>query len=136
MPSLCPAVLPTAPVPFVLAPGSTCLQTAQPQAYHHSCSSGNTGVQIEGKVNAITLDQCKRTGLLFSDVVSSCEVVNSQSIQVQCTNVVPTLAVDKSDGVQVSTTSSITDAMGMYGIQNLDAMSSRHKCHGRSQCAV
>ncbi|KAK9868352.1 hypothetical protein WJX84_003625 [Apatococcus fuscideae] len=67
--------------------------------YIYNCT--NCTVQVEGKVNAITVDQCKRTGLLFADVVSSCEVVNSQSIQVQCTNIVPTLAVDKSDGVQM-----------------------------------
>ena len=43
--------------------------------------------QVKGKVNAITVD--------------GCQLVNSASVQVQVTGVVPTIAVDKCDGVQV-----------------------------------
>ncbi len=56
---------------------------------------------MKGKVNAITMDSCARTGLVFQDMVAACELVNSANIQVQVTGVVPTIAVDKCDGVQV-----------------------------------
>jgi adenylyl cyclase-associated protein len=51
-------------------------------------------------VNAITLDGCTRTGLVLQDLVAACELVNSASVQVQVTGKVPTIAVDKCDGVQ------------------------------------
>ena len=38
-------------------------------------------VQIKGKLNAITLDNCAKCGLVFETVVASCEVVNSRSVQ-------------------------------------------------------
>ncbi len=59
------------------------------------------GMQVKGKVNAITLDKSSKTGLVFEHVVASCEVVNSQSVEVQCTGLVPTVAIDKVDGCQV-----------------------------------
>ena len=58
---------------------------------------------MKGKVNAITLDKSSKTGLVFESVVASCEVVNSQSVEVQCTGLVPTVAIDKVDGCQVCT---------------------------------
>jgi len=57
--------------------------------------------QVKGKVNAITVDQCARTGVVFDDLVAVCELVNSTALQVQVTGRVPTIAVDKCDGVQV-----------------------------------
>ena len=58
-------------------------------------------MQVKGKVNTVTLDQCSKTGLVFEDLLASCEVVNCSSVQLQATGVVHTLAIDKSDGVQV-----------------------------------
>ena len=61
----------------------------------------NSIIQIESKVNNITLDSCKRTAIVFKDVVSSVEIVNCQSVQVQATGVAPTIAIDKTDGCQL-----------------------------------
>lgn len=47
------------------------------------------------------MDQCQKTGLVFEDVVSSCELVNSSRVQAQVTGNVPTFTIDKCDGVQV-----------------------------------
>ena len=58
-------------------------------------------LQVQGKVNAITLDSCTRTGLVFQDLVSSCEVVNCTSMEVQSTGIMPTIAIDKTDGIAV-----------------------------------
>lgn len=60
--------------------------------------------QVQGKVNAISLDSCTRTGLVFQDLVSSCEVVNCSSVEVQSTGVMPTIAIDKTDGITVGST--------------------------------
>jgi adenylyl cyclase-associated protein len=58
-------------------------------------------IQIKGKANAITLDKCVKTGVVFQDALATCELVNCVSVQVQCTGAVPTVAIDKVDGCQV-----------------------------------
>jgi adenylyl cyclase-associated protein len=58
-------------------------------------------IQIKGKVNAITIDSCKKTGVAFDQAIATCEVVNSNSIDVQCTLSVPSYAIDKCSGVQL-----------------------------------
>jgi len=67
--------------------------------YIYRCE--NSVVQIKGKINAITMDSCKKTGLVFENAISVCEVVNSQSVEVQVTGSVPSLAIDKTDGCQL-----------------------------------
>uniref|UniRef100_A0A383VPJ4 C-CAP/cofactor C-like domain-containing protein n=1 Tax=Tetradesmus obliquus TaxID=3088 RepID=A0A383VPJ4_TETOB len=66
--------------------------------YIYNCS--DCVVQVKGKCNAISIDKCKKTGVVFEDVIASCELVNCSSVQVQCTGTVPTVSVDKCDGVQ------------------------------------
>jgi len=58
-------------------------------------------VVVKGKVNNIVIDGCKKTALCFDDAISSVDIVNSQSIQVQVTGKVPTVSIDKTDGCQV-----------------------------------
>ncbi|KAK9822160.1 hypothetical protein WJX81_002108 [Elliptochloris bilobata] len=70
----------------------------------------NSTIQVKGKVNAITIDQCVRTGVVFEDLVAVCELVNSQALQVQVTGRVPTIAVDKCDGVQLFLSAASLDA--------------------------
>lgn len=67
--------------------------------YIYKCE--NSVIQIKGKVNAITMDSCKKTGLVFENAISSCEIVNSNSVQLQVTGKVPNIAVDKTDGCQI-----------------------------------
>jgi adenylyl cyclase-associated protein len=58
-------------------------------------------ITVKGKPNAITLDACKKTALVFDDVLATCELVNCRSIQVQCIGSVPTVSIDTVDGCQV-----------------------------------
>lgn len=58
-------------------------------------------IKVTGKVNSICLDNCKKVALVFDNVISSIEVVNSQSIQVQMLGKCPTVSIDKTDGCQV-----------------------------------
>ncbi|MEW5318136.1 MAG: hypothetical protein WDW38_009382 [Sanguina aurantia] len=66
-------------------------------------------IQVKGKVNAITLDGCSGTGVVFEDVIASVEVVNCQDVQLQCTGRVPTFSVEKSDGCQMYLTKQVAD---------------------------
>jgi len=58
-------------------------------------------IVIKGKVNAITLDDCSKSSVVFEDVVASFEVVNCKSVEVQVQNAVPSIAIDKTTGIQV-----------------------------------
>eukprot|EP00241_Pyramimonas_parkeae_P000826 CAMPEP_0114264414 /NCGR_PEP_ID=MMETSP0058-20121206/23187_1 /TAXON_ID=36894 /ORGANISM="Pyramimonas parkeae, CCMP726" /LENGTH=580 /DNA_ID=CAMNT_0001381073 /DNA_START=115 /DNA_END=1857 /DNA_ORIENTATION=- len=67
--------------------------------YIYNCAK--SVIQIQGKVNSIAMDKCTRTGLVFEEVVAACELVNSQSVEVQCSKLVPTIAVDNVEGCQI-----------------------------------
>jgi adenylyl cyclase-associated protein len=47
------------------------------------------------------MDDCQKSVLIFDDVISSCEIVNSKSVKVQCTGKIPTYNIDKTDGIIV-----------------------------------
>lgn len=40
-------------------------------------------VQVKGKINSITVDECKKLSIVFDDLVSLIEFINSQRIQAQ-----------------------------------------------------
>ncbi|XP_066250754.1 adenylyl cyclase-associated protein 1 isoform X2 [Euwallacea similis] len=61
----------------------------------------NSTVQVKGKINSITLDSCKKTSIVFDNLVSSIEFINCQSVQMQVLGKVPTVSIDKTDGCQV-----------------------------------
>jgi len=67
--------------------------------YVYKCE-GST-LKIEGKVNNLVLDGCKKTAVVFDDVVSSCEFINCQSVQMQVLGKVPTISIEKTDGCQM-----------------------------------
>ncbi|XP_048201747.1 LOW QUALITY PROTEIN: adenylyl cyclase-associated protein 1-like [Perognathus longimembris pacificus] len=58
----------------------------------------NTTLEIKGKINSITLDNCKKLGLVFDDVVGIVEIINSRDVKVQVMGKVPTISINKTDG--------------------------------------
>jgi len=67
--------------------------------YIYKCE--NSTIQIKGKVNTIIIDDCKRTAVVFENVISGVEVVNSTAVEVQVLGKVPSIAVDKTSGIQL-----------------------------------
>jgi len=67
--------------------------------YIYKCE--NSVVQIKGKINAITVDSCKKTGIVFDNAIAAIDVVNCNSVQVQITGKVPSIQVDKTSGCQI-----------------------------------
>lgn len=57
-------------------------------------------LQIKGKVNNITIDKCNKMGVVFTDVVAACEIVNCNRLEVQCQGISPTISVDNTTGCQ------------------------------------
>ncbi|KAG9510829.1 Adenylyl cyclase-associated protein 1 [Fragariocoptes setiger] len=58
-------------------------------------------VVVSGKINSITVDSCKKLSLVFDDIVSVVEFINCQGIQAQPMAKVPTITIDKTDGIQL-----------------------------------
>ncbi|CAA6667439.1 unnamed protein product [Spirodela intermedia] len=58
-------------------------------------------LHVKGKVNNITVDKCTKMGIVFTDVVAACEVVNCSGVEVQCQGSAPTISVDNSAGCQL-----------------------------------
>ncbi|KAL8223803.1 hypothetical protein R6Q57_019278 [Mikania cordata] len=67
-------------------------------------------LQIKGKVNNITVDKCTKMGVVFTDVVAACEIVNCNSVEVQCQGTAPTISVDNSSGCQLYLTKDSLEA--------------------------
>lgn len=67
--------------------------------YVYRCE--NSTLKVEGKVNNIVVDGCKKLAVVFDNVVSSCEFINCQSVQMQVLGKVPTISIDKTDGCQM-----------------------------------
>ncbi|PIN24600.1 Adenylate cyclase-associated protein (CAP/Srv2p) [Handroanthus impetiginosus] len=67
--------------------------------YVYGCK--NSVLRIQGKVNNITVDKCTKMGVVFKDVVAACEIVNCNSVEVQCQGSAPTISIDNTSGCQL-----------------------------------
>jgi len=67
--------------------------------YIYKCERST--IQVPAKANSIVIDGGKRLGVVFTDIISGVEIVNSQSVNIQTTGKVPNFAVDKSSSVQI-----------------------------------
>ncbi|KAJ4966346.1 hypothetical protein NE237_018195 [Protea cynaroides] len=72
---------------------------AKQSVYVFGCK--DSVLQVQGKVNNITVDKCTKTGIVFKDVVAAFEVVNCNGIEVQCQGSAPSISVDNTAGCQL-----------------------------------
>ncbi|KAK7351850.1 hypothetical protein VNO77_11586 [Canavalia gladiata] len=72
---------------------------AKQSVYVYGCKE--SVLQIQGKVNNITIDKCTKMGVVFKDVVAACEIVNCNGVEVQCQGSAPTISVDNTSGCQL-----------------------------------
>ncbi len=61
----------------------------------------NSVVIVEGKINSIAIDGCKKVGVVFDDCLATCEVVGCSGLKLQVKEKVPAIAVDKTAGIQI-----------------------------------
>ncbi|XP_008303166.1 adenylyl cyclase-associated protein 1 [Stegastes partitus] len=67
--------------------------------YAYKCNKST--LQVKGKLNSITIDNCKKMGLVFDDVVGIVDVINCKDVKVQVMGKVPTISINKTDGCHV-----------------------------------
>jgi adenylyl cyclase-associated protein len=61
----------------------------------------NVHINIPAKCKSIQVDGCNKIQVTFKSIVSIFEVFNSQRVAVYCEDVLPSVAIDKSQGVQI-----------------------------------
>jgi adenylyl cyclase-associated protein len=59
-------------------------------------------IRIPNKCKSIQVDNCHKTSVVFTSIVSVFEIFNSQRVKIECEDTVPSIAVDKSAGVSVT----------------------------------
>ncbi|XP_008329363.1 adenylyl cyclase-associated protein 1 [Cynoglossus semilaevis] len=67
--------------------------------YAYNCNKST--LQVKGKLNSITLDSCKKMGLVFDDVVGIVEIINCRDVKIQVMGKVPIISVNKTDGCHI-----------------------------------
>lgn len=72
---------------------------AKQSVYVFGCK--DSVLQIQGKVNNITIDKCTKMGVVFKDVVAAFEIVNCNGVEAQCQGSAPTISVDNTGGCQL-----------------------------------
>jgi len=61
----------------------------------------NATIIIEGKVKCVAIDNCTKTQVIMTDVISSVEVGNSKSIKFQIQGSCPSASIDKTDSCMI-----------------------------------
>jgi len=60
--------------------------------YVYNCKKST--LQIKGKPNSICIDACSKVDVIFENALSSCDIVNSKDIQMQCTGMAPSINIE------------------------------------------
>ncbi|XP_012412907.1 adenylyl cyclase-associated protein 2 isoform X2 [Trichechus manatus latirostris] len=68
-------------------------------AYIFKCNKST--LQMKGKINSVTIDNCKKFGLVFDSVVGIVEVINAKDIYIQVMGKVPTISINKTEGCHI-----------------------------------
>ncbi|RKP26766.1 adenylate cyclase associated N terminal-domain-containing protein [Syncephalis pseudoplumigaleata] len=61
----------------------------------------NATITVKGKAAAVTIDHCRKSGIVVDSVMSNLEVIAGQSVQLQVSGHVETIVVDNTDSAQI-----------------------------------
>jgi len=86
-------------VEYQTGPVNITINEKKETVYVYGCVGAT--IDIKGKCKSIVVDGCKKVIVYFDAAFASCEVVNSQRMQIHCRETVPSVAIDKTDGIIV-----------------------------------
>lgn len=75
-----------------------------PAELHHSILISKCSkcvIQVKGKANAISIDNCTGLSIMIESLVSSIDVIKSPKFALQVDGVLPTVMLDQVDGAQI-----------------------------------
>jgi len=58
-------------------------------------------ITVRGKLNSVTLDNCKKCAVIVDSLIAAMDIVNCTSCKLQVNDRAPTVSIDKTDGCQV-----------------------------------
>ncbi|KAG0256436.1 hypothetical protein BGZ95_005494 [Linnemannia exigua] len=76
-------------------------------------SCQNSTIQIKTKVTNVVMDSCAKTGLCVESLVTSLDVINSKSVQLQILGTAPTVSLDKVESCMVYLSRECMDTTGI-----------------------
>ena len=79
--------------------GSVAVQGVSLSQAVHVTECCESMVSVDGKVNAVTMEQCTGAGLLLDSVVSRVEVLGCRRCKVQCTGTAPLFELDNCEEI-------------------------------------
>lgn len=86
-------------VEYQTTPVEINIEDKKQTVYIYKCD--NAIVKINGKLNTLTIDSCKKTSVIFEEAISSCEVVNCNGVKIEIKVKVPAVTIDKTSGANV-----------------------------------
>jgi len=75
------------------------IKEANDKVYLYKC--GNCVVRLNGRLKALNVVNCKKTQVLFDDLLAVVEVNNCTSVKLQSRGKCPAMTIDKTNGCQV-----------------------------------
>ncbi|EDS89370.1 adenylylcyclase-associated protein, putative, partial [Entamoeba histolytica HM-1:IMSS] len=94
--------------------------TFQDSIYIFKCE--NSAVKVNGKINCISVDGCKKLTLICDTIVSYVEVINCNSIDIRVIELTPTVNIDKSQSVNVHLSEKALDGNTTVNTSKCDAV--------------
>eukprot|EP01104_Vermistella_antarctica_P005064 TRINITY_DN15482_c0_g1_i1.p1 TRINITY_DN15482_c0_g1~~TRINITY_DN15482_c0_g1_i1.p1 ORF type:complete len:183 (-),score=78.16 TRINITY_DN15482_c0_g1_i1:175-687(-) len=82
-----------------------------------TAKDGQIVIKIEGKFNALTINNCQRAGIVFDSGVSTVEIINSKKLMVQVTGTMNNWQVDKSEEINLFINEASRDAIHILSSQ-------------------
>ena len=78
------------------------IDDTEPKQTVYLYKNDNTVVNVKGqKINSICIDNCNKCGIVFNNAIAVVELVNCNSVEIQCQGRVPSFAIDKCSSIQV-----------------------------------
>ncbi|KAG0196891.1 F-actin-capping protein subunit beta [Mortierella sp. NVP41] len=78
----------------------------------------NSTIQIKSKVTTVAMDSCNKTGVCVESLITSLDVVNSKSVQLQILGTAPTVSLDKVDSCIVYLSKESMETTGILTIKS------------------
>merc|ERR1712137_92407 len=78
------------------------IEETEPKQTVYLYKNDNCVLNVKGsKVNSICIDSCNKCGIVFNSAIAVVELVNCNSVEIQCQGKVPAFCVDKCSSIQV-----------------------------------
>lgn len=69
------------------------------KVYIYACK--DAVIYVDAKCTSVNVDNCRNVTIVLDSLLSGVEVVNCKKVKIQCNKALPSVAIDKTDGITV-----------------------------------